>query len=154
MGSEHMTGKPCVVVREMSKRPAAAVVLAELMEDAAARNHAADRRRRAGDGALAADLRLLVGYRGAPVCDVEAVHDVLLRLSALVEAHAEVAELDLDPLGASPSGAVMSTPVCGSRRRRLLARCPHCESEQPNARRRGADRAFRPTGRAAGRTHR
>jgi carbamoylphosphate synthase small subunit len=32
-----MTGKPCVVVREMSKRPAAAVVLAELMEDAAAR---------------------------------------------------------------------------------------------------------------------
>jgi len=26
MGTEHMTGKPCVVVREMSKRPAAAVV--------------------------------------------------------------------------------------------------------------------------------
>jgi hypothetical protein len=99
-----MTGKPCVVVREMSKRPAAAVVLAERMEDAAARNHAADRRRRAGDGALAADLRLLVGYRGAPVCDVEAVHDVLLRLSALVEAHAEVAELDLGPLARRPAG--------------------------------------------------
>jgi hypothetical protein len=37
-----MTGKPCVVVRGMSKRPAAAVVPAELMEDAAPRNHAAD----------------------------------------------------------------------------------------------------------------
>jgi ATP-grasp domain len=40
-------------------------------------------------------------------CDVEVVHDVLLRLSALVEAHAEVAELDLGPLVASPSGAVI-----------------------------------------------
>jgi hypothetical protein len=35
------------------------------------------------------------------------VQDVLLRLSALVEAHSEVAELDLDPLVASPGGAVI-----------------------------------------------
>ncbi len=50
---------------------------------------------------------LLTGYRGAPPCDIGAVQDVLLRLSALVEAHSEVAELDLDPLVASPSGAVV-----------------------------------------------
>ena len=39
--------------------------------------------------------------------DREALQDVLLRLSALVEAHAEVAELDLNPLVASPDGAVV-----------------------------------------------
>jgi acyl-CoA synthetase (NDP forming) len=50
---------------------------------------------------------LLTGYRGAPPCDIGAVQDVLLRLSALVEAHSEVAELDLDPLVASPAGAVV-----------------------------------------------
>jgi acyl-CoA synthetase (NDP forming) len=50
---------------------------------------------------------LLTGYRGRPDCDVEAVKDVLLRLSALVEAHPEVAELDANPLIASPDGAVI-----------------------------------------------
>jgi acyl-CoA synthetase (NDP forming) len=50
---------------------------------------------------------LLTGYRGSTPCDIEAIHDVLLRLSALVEAHSEVAELDLDPLVASPHGAVV-----------------------------------------------
>jgi acetyl coenzyme A synthetase (ADP forming)-like protein len=50
---------------------------------------------------------LLSGYRGATPCDLAAIEDVLLRLSALVEAHSEVAELDLDPLVASPHGAVV-----------------------------------------------
>jgi acetyl coenzyme A synthetase (ADP forming)-like protein len=50
---------------------------------------------------------LLSGYRGSTPCDVAAIEDVLLRLSALVEAHAEVAELDLDPLVAAPHGAVV-----------------------------------------------
>jgi acetyl coenzyme A synthetase (ADP forming)-like protein len=50
---------------------------------------------------------LLTGYRGSQPVDVGAVEDVLLRLSALVEAHAEVAELDLDPLVACVSGAVV-----------------------------------------------
>jgi acetyl coenzyme A synthetase (ADP forming)-like protein len=50
---------------------------------------------------------LLAGYRGSTPCDVAAIEDVLLRLSALVETHAEVAELDLDPLIASPHGAVV-----------------------------------------------
>jgi acyl-CoA synthetase (NDP forming)/RimJ/RimL family protein N-acetyltransferase len=50
---------------------------------------------------------LLSGYRGSTPCDLDAIHDVLLRLSALVEAHSEVAELDLDPLVASAAGALV-----------------------------------------------
>ncbi len=50
---------------------------------------------------------LLEGYRGARACDIGAVEDVLLRLGALVEAHAEVAELDANPVVAGPDGAVV-----------------------------------------------
>jgi acetyl coenzyme A synthetase (ADP forming)-like protein len=50
---------------------------------------------------------LLEGYRGAPACDIAAVEDVLLRLSALVEAHPEVAELDANPVVVGPDGAVI-----------------------------------------------
>jgi acyl-CoA synthetase (NDP forming) len=50
---------------------------------------------------------LLAPHRGSSTRDSAALRDVLLRLSALVEAHAEVAELDLDPLVASPEGAVV-----------------------------------------------
>lgn len=50
---------------------------------------------------------LLAGHSGSPIGDLEALGDVLLRLSALVEAHAEVAELDLNPLVASPDGVVV-----------------------------------------------
>jgi len=50
---------------------------------------------------------LLDGYRGAAKCDVGAVEDALLRLSALVEDHPEVAELDANPLLAGPSGALI-----------------------------------------------
>ena len=49
---------------------------------------------------------LLDGYRGAPRADVGALEDVLLRVSALVEAHSEVAEMDLNPLIVHPDGAV------------------------------------------------
>jgi acyl-CoA synthetase (NDP forming) len=49
---------------------------------------------------------LLDGYRGAPKADVAALENVLLRVSALVEAHPEIAEMDLNPLIVSPSGAV------------------------------------------------
>jgi acyl-CoA synthetase (NDP forming) len=50
---------------------------------------------------------LLDGYRGAAKTDVAAVEDILLRLSALVEAHPEVAELDCNPVLALPEGAVV-----------------------------------------------
>jgi acyl-CoA synthetase (NDP forming) len=49
---------------------------------------------------------LLFGHRGAPPVDVEALESVLLRLSALADQHPEIAELDLNPVLASASGAV------------------------------------------------
>jgi acyl-CoA synthetase (NDP forming) len=49
----------------------------------------------------------LDGYRGAPRADVAALEDVLLRVSALVEAHAEIVEMDLNPLIVHPIGAVV-----------------------------------------------
>ena len=49
---------------------------------------------------------LLDGYRGAPRTDVASLEDVLLRVSALVEGHPEIAEMDLNPLIVSPRGAV------------------------------------------------
>jgi acyl-CoA synthetase (NDP forming) len=49
----------------------------------------------------------LDGYRGAARADVPALEDVLLRVSALVEALSEVAEMDLNPLIVHASGAVV-----------------------------------------------
>ena len=49
----------------------------------------------------------LDGYRGAPRADVPALEEVLLRVSALVEAHPEVAEMDLNPLIVHAAGAVV-----------------------------------------------
>jgi acetate---CoA ligase (ADP-forming) len=49
---------------------------------------------------------LLTGFRGAPKVDLAAVQGLLLRLSALVDAHHEVTELELNPVIASPDGAL------------------------------------------------
>jgi acyl-CoA synthetase (NDP forming) len=49
---------------------------------------------------------LLDGYRSAPKADVTALQDVLLRVSALVEAHPQVAEMDLNPVIVQEAGAV------------------------------------------------
>jgi acetate---CoA ligase (ADP-forming) len=51
---------------------------------------------------------LLEGYRGTLPCDVPAVEEMLLRLSALVEAHPEIAELDANPVVVGPGGAVIA----------------------------------------------
>jgi len=48
---------------------------------------------------------LLRGYRGAPVADENALRDVLLRVSALIDACPEILELDINPLKVLPSGA-------------------------------------------------
>ena len=53
---------------------------------------------------------LLDGYRGAPRCDLAAIEDVLLRVSAMVEAHPEIVELDCTPLVAGLDGAVIVDP--------------------------------------------
>jgi acyl-CoA synthetase (NDP forming) len=48
---------------------------------------------------------LLDGYRGAPRSDLAAIENVLLRVSAMVEAHPEIVELDCNPVIAGPDGA-------------------------------------------------
>ena len=52
-------------------------------------------------------FKLLTGYRGASPCDLDAVHNVILRVSAMVEAHHEIVELDCNPVIAGPTGAVV-----------------------------------------------
>lgn len=49
-------------------------------------------------------FRLLEGYRGHPPADIEAIEDVLLRVSRLVEEIPEITELDLNPVFALPPG--------------------------------------------------
>ena len=49
---------------------------------------------------------LLFGHRGAPPCDVGAVEDVLLRVARFADEVPQLAEMDLNPLIASPEGAV------------------------------------------------
>lgn len=51
---------------------------------------------------------LLDGYRGAPRLDVAAVEDVLLRVSAMVQRHPEIAELDVNPLIVTSAGTYAS----------------------------------------------
>jgi acetyl coenzyme A synthetase (ADP forming)-like protein len=48
--------------------------------------------------------RLFLGYRGHPAADVQALEDVLLRVSRLVEDVPEIEELDLNPVFALPPG--------------------------------------------------
>ena len=50
---------------------------------------------------------LLEGYRGGPKCDVAALEDVLLRISALAEDHLHIAEMDCNPVIVSASGALV-----------------------------------------------
>jgi acyl-CoA synthetase (NDP forming) len=50
---------------------------------------------------------LLDGYRGAPPCDAPAIEDCLLRVSAMVEAHPEIVELDCNPMIAGPEGTLI-----------------------------------------------
>lgn len=50
--------------------------------------------------------KLLQGFRGQPPADIAALEDLLLRVSQFVEAHPDVAELDLNPVFAYPDGAV------------------------------------------------
>ncbi len=49
---------------------------------------------------------LLTGFRGAPEADLDALEGVLLRIGAMVDAHHEIVELDLNPVMAGPDGAM------------------------------------------------
>ncbi len=48
--------------------------------------------------------RLLTGYRGGAAGDLDALQDLLLRVSSLVEHHPEIAEIDLNPVKVLPPG--------------------------------------------------
>ena len=48
--------------------------------------------------------RLLQGFRGQPAADLDALQELLLRLARLVEEVPEIAEIDLNPVIALPSG--------------------------------------------------
>ncbi len=50
-------------------------------------------------------FRLLEGYRGRPPADLDAIEEVLLRLSRLAEEVPEIGEIDLNPIFAFPPGA-------------------------------------------------
>ena len=50
---------------------------------------------------------LLSGYRGAPPADIRALEDVLVRLSALADAHPEISEVDCDPVLVAGDGATV-----------------------------------------------
>jgi len=50
---------------------------------------------------------LLNGFRGAPMCDVSALEDALLRVSAMVEDISQISELDCNPLVVQEHGAVI-----------------------------------------------
>jgi acyl-CoA synthetase (NDP forming) len=49
---------------------------------------------------------LLHGHRGTPAADMEALRDVLMRVSRLADDIPEISELDLNPVIARPDGAV------------------------------------------------
>ena len=49
---------------------------------------------------------LLQGYRGQDPADLDKLHDLLLKVSAFVVAHPEIAELDLNPVFAYKDGAI------------------------------------------------
>ena len=50
--------------------------------------------------------RLVTGFRGAPPADADALEQLLLRISLLIEEHPAVAELDLNPVLALAHGCV------------------------------------------------
>jgi acyl-CoA synthetase (NDP forming) len=49
---------------------------------------------------------LLDGYRGRPAVSRESLVDLLMQVSAFIEAHPEIHELDLNPVFAYPDAAI------------------------------------------------
>ncbi len=79
-------------------------IYAELLKDVALRLHPLtdfDARELMSSIRMA---KLLEGFRGSPPSDTQALEDLLLRLSVLVEDIPEIAELDLNPVKVMPQG--------------------------------------------------
>ncbi len=49
---------------------------------------------------------ILNGYRGMPPIDLEAIVDVILKVSALMETYDEISELDINPLFGYADGII------------------------------------------------
>jgi acyl-CoA synthetase (NDP forming) len=79
-------------------------IYAEMLKDVAVRLHPltdVDARELIGSIKMA---KLFDGFRGAPPSDVQALEDLLLRLSAMVEDIPEITELDFNPAKVMPRG--------------------------------------------------
>ena len=50
---------------------------------------------------------LLDGYRGRPQADLDSLRDLVMRVGALAATHPAIAELDLNPVIATPDGALV-----------------------------------------------
>jgi acetyl coenzyme A synthetase (ADP forming)-like protein len=86
---------------------AAGGTAAELLRDVAVRITPLTDRDAAEMVRSLATFPMLDGYGGAPRADVAALEQVLLRVSAMVEAHPELAEIDCNPLLVRERGAVV-----------------------------------------------
>lgn len=76
---------------------------------------------------------LLNGYRGQPPADLRSLRDLVLRVGVIADTMPEVAELDLNPVLAGPSGA-----IAVDARVRVVAREPEAPEEaRPRGRSRG-----------------
>ena len=82
-------------------------VQAELIKDVAVRITPLTDRDAAAMPRSLATYPLLQGYRGSPKADVASLERLLLRVSALVEDHPELAEMDLNPVVVGPGGAIV-----------------------------------------------
>jgi len=79
-------------------------IYAEMIKDVALRLHPLtdlDARELIGSIKMA---KVFEGFRGSPASDVQALEDLLLRLSAMVEDVPQIAELDFNPVKAMPRG--------------------------------------------------
>jgi acetyl coenzyme A synthetase (ADP forming)-like protein len=79
-------------------------IYAEMIKDIALRLHPLtdlDARELIGSIKMA---KVFEGYRGLPASDLQAIEDLLLRLSAMVEDMPQIAELDFNPVKVMPQG--------------------------------------------------
>jgi acyl-CoA synthetase (NDP forming) len=81
-------------------------VLVEVLKDVAFRIVPIERRDAAQMVREIQGFPLLQGYRGQPPADLSALEELLMQVSAFVEANSQVAELDLNPVFAYPKGAL------------------------------------------------
>lgn len=81
-------------------------VLVEVLKDVAFRIVPIDRRDARQMVHEIKGYPVLEGYRGQAPADVAGLEDLLLKVSAFIEAHPEVSELDLNPIFAYPKGAI------------------------------------------------